>query len=122
VNKAPRGGVLSGLARHARAGGAAATRGQAGRDRGDLGRPGRHRRTRTDRLRTQLVYGIERADNLAIQGPDDLERTTYVLVNLAYRAFQRMDIGAEYTWGERRNRDGQKGHANRLLLGVNFGF
>jgi hypothetical protein len=61
-------------------------------------------------------------DNLTIQGPDDLERTTYVLVNLAYRPFRRMDIGAEYTWGERRNKDGQKGRATRLLLGLNFGF
>jgi len=76
----------------------------------------------TDRLRTAIVYGVARVDNLAIQGPDDLERTTYFLVNLAYRAFPRMDIGAEYTWGERRNQDGQKGHANRLLLGLNFGF
>jgi len=76
----------------------------------------------TDRLRTALVYGTTRVDNLAIQGPDDLERTTYVLVNLAYRAFRRMDVGAEYAWGERRNKDGQKGHANRLVLGLNFGF
>jgi len=76
----------------------------------------------TDRLRSQFVYGVESVDNLAIQGTDALERTTYALANFTYRAFERMDIGIEYSRGERRNADGQTGRANRLLLCLNFGF
>ena len=33
-----------------------------------------------------------------------------------------MDIALEYVWGERRNKDGEKGHANRIQFGLNFGF
>lgn len=51
-----------------------------------------------------------------------LESTTYAVANLLYRPFRRMDVGLEYYWGERSNKDGQTGSANRLLIGVNFGF
>ena len=61
-------------------------------------------------------------DNLAIQPSTALESTTYALVNLLYRPFHRMEVGLEYYRGERTDNDGERGHANRLLIGVNFGF
>jgi hypothetical protein len=76
----------------------------------------------TDRLRSQLVYGVVNVDTLPVQPTAALERTTYALANLIYRPFRRMDVGIEYYWGERKNKDGQTGDANRLMLTVNFGF
>jgi hypothetical protein len=43
-------------------------------------------------------------------------------MNLAYKAFRRMDMAIEYVWGERRNKDGQKASANRIQFGLNYGF
>lgn len=76
----------------------------------------------TTRLRSQFVYGVEDVDNLDIQSGDSYDRAVYVLANLFWRAFNRMDIGLEYNWGQRRNFNGQEGEANRILLGLNFGF
>jgi len=75
-----------------------------------------------DMWRSQVVYGVVSVDNLTLQPASALKRTTYVLVNLLYRPFRRMDIGLEYYWGERENKDGQTGHASRLMFAVNFGF
>jgi hypothetical protein len=76
----------------------------------------------TNKFRSEFVYGVVSVDTLVIQPPGALERTTYALANLLYRPFRRMDFGIEYYWGERENRSGQTGHANRLMLAVNFGF
>ena len=76
----------------------------------------------TNKLRSEFVYGAVKMDNLTIQPSTALESTTYAVANLLYRPFRRMDVGLEYYWGERTNKDGQSGHANRLLIGVNFGF
>lgn len=76
----------------------------------------------SDRWRSEFVYGWVKMDNLTIQPSTALESTTYAVANLLYRPFRRMDLGLEYYWGERTNKDGQSGHANRLLIGVNFGF
>ena len=73
-------------------------------------------------LRSEFVYGVVRMDNLTIQPSTALESTTYALANLLWRPFRRMDAGLEYYWGERENKDGQTGHANRLMFTVNFGF
>jgi len=46
----------------------------------------------------------------------------YILANLAWRAFNRMIIGVEYVPGQRWDRDGTKGYANRLMFTLNYGF
>ncbi len=76
----------------------------------------------TNKLRSAVIYGFVRMDNLEIQPETVLEGSTYAAANLIYRPFRRMDIGLEYYYGERSNKDGETGHANRVLLGVNFGF
>jgi len=74
------------------------------------------------RVRSQLVYGWLSMDNLSIQGDGVIHETTYALANLAYRAFPRMDIALEYTYGERVNKSAASGHANRIMFAVNYGF
>lgn len=33
-----------------------------------------------------------------------------------------MDVGIGYYWGRRENKDGQTGHANRLMVSFYYGF
>jgi len=33
-----------------------------------------------------------------------------------------MDVGVEYYWGERENKDGQSGDARRVMVSALFGF
>ena len=76
----------------------------------------------TDYLRSALVYSVVNVDNLDLEGTDALNETKFFLVNLAYKLFGRMDLGIEYLWGERINKDGKKGRANRIQFVVNYGF
>jgi len=76
----------------------------------------------TDRLRSQLVYGFEQVDNRPLQDDEAFQNTIYALANLAYRPATRFDIALEYAYGRLTNKDDQTGHANRLMLSVNYGF
>jgi hypothetical protein len=75
-----------------------------------------------DRYYSTFAYGVEEVDNLTSQPNDAHHRGTYALVNLGYMAFRRMNVGLEYTWGERENKNGQTGKANRINLAFNYGF
>jgi hypothetical protein len=73
-----------------------------------------------DRWRTTLVGGYLQKSGLSDLPADQLEQSIYSALNLIYRPFNRLDIGLEYYWGQRTNNDGSTGHANRILLGVNY--
>jgi len=75
-----------------------------------------------DYLRSQIVYSVVNVNNLSIEGDNALHITTFALVNLAYTLFERMDICVEYLYGQRENKNGEKGHANRIQVGFNYGF
>lgn len=75
-----------------------------------------------DNLRTQLVYSSVNVDNLSIEEDTALHHTTFALANLSFTLFKRMDIAVEYLYGQRENKDGQTGHANRVQIGFNYGF
>lgn len=76
----------------------------------------------TDNVHTALVYGFVDVDNRDQEGAGALDRSRYVLANLGVRLFSRMYAGLEYTWGERLTKSGQTGHANRVQIGLNYGF
>jgi len=76
----------------------------------------------TDRLRSQLVYGFEQVDNRSLQDDAAYQKTIYALANLAYRPATRFDIALEYAYGRLTNKVDQTGHANRLMLALNYGF
>lgn len=70
----------------------------------------------TDRLRSTMVGGYVKVNNLAIQAGNAFSDSIYALGNLIYSPFKHYDIGLEYSWGQRKNKDDQSGHANRLML------
>ena len=76
----------------------------------------------SSRLRSQFAYGYVSMSTQDIQPDDAFDSSNYLVLNLVCRAFRRMDVGLEYYHGKRAEKDGDHGEADRILLGVNFGF
>lgn len=54
--------------------------------------------------------------------PDDYRMGHYVAANIFWDATPRLQVGAEYLWGQRRNFDGAHAHANRIDVLFQFAF
>lgn len=73
-------------------------------------------------IRSTLTFGAVFVDNLDIQDPGALRRTTRSSVNVAWSPVQSVDLIAELLAGRRVNKDGQDGHAGQFQLGWIFRF
>lgn len=69
-----------------------------------------------DRWRSTAVLGYVRVDNRGIQPDTSFKESYDTLANLIYSPFKRYAIGLAYYWGPRKNKNGQTGHPNRLML------
>lgn len=73
-------------------------------------------------LRSTITYGSLLLDNKPYQSNDAFNRSQYASANLIWRPVSFLDFGAEFLWGERKNKDGEKGKARRLQLSGIFNF
>lgn len=73
-----------------------------------------------DNLRSNVVFGYVNILNQEIQQKEELNQTIYVMVNIIYSPFKRLDVGLEYYYGENTNKFTETGFANRLMLGAKF--
>lgn len=55
-------------------------------------------------------------------GPDAFRRMQYATISGFYNIFADLQVGLEYLYGSRTNRDGVSGHANRVQGMVKFSF
>jgi hypothetical protein len=76
----------------------------------------------TDSLRSNAVFGYVDVDNRNVQPGDTLERTMYFAGNLVWSPVKQMDIGAEYLWGQRDNKNGAVGTARRIQFSTRYLF
>ena len=76
----------------------------------------------TGRWRSTGTFGWVFVDNLAIQEPDALRRTTRGSINAAWSPIPRVDIVAEFLFGRRTNKDQQDGTAGQFQVGWIFRF
>ena len=76
----------------------------------------------TDDLHTQVVGSLEQVFNRGVQADETYKRGLYVLGNLGYRFFFRMDIGVEYYFGKRWEKNDASGYAHRLMFAANYGW
>ena len=76
----------------------------------------------TDSLRSNAVFGYVDLDNRSVQSDDTFERSMYFAGNLVWSPIKQMDIGAEYLWGQRDNKNGATGTARRMQLSTKFTF
>ena len=76
----------------------------------------------SDRIRSNLVYGYVNSDNPEFVSDDAFDNTQYVAVDYIWNPFKTTTFGAEYLWGQRENKNGEKGDTSRFLLSSRFDF
>jgi len=81
-----------------------------------------YERTWTASLRSTFTYGIVIVDNLAVQPSNALRQTNRASVNLTWSPIPRLDLVAEFLFGNRINKDRARGSSSQLQLGTSFRF
>jgi len=76
----------------------------------------------SERWRSTYTYGTVIVDNLAIQPGDALKQTNRGSFNFTYSPTRRLDLVAEYLFGNRINKDGKQGVSSQIQFGTNFRF
>jgi len=74
------------------------------------------------KLRSTFTYGSVLVTNIAAQPGNAFHMTNRWSLNLTWSPIPRVDLVSEYLFGNRINKDGQKGTSNQLQLGTNFRF
>ncbi|WP_091801936.1 DcaP family trimeric outer membrane transporter [Lysobacter sp. yr284] len=75
------------------------------------------------KLRGNLFYSRAQYDNqTALTGLGITKSAQSAHVNLIYTPIPKLDIGAEYIWGQREIETGEKGELNRLQTHVKYSF
>jgi len=70
----------------------------------------------SERWRSNLVYGYVNSDNPDFLSGDTYDNTNYVAADLIWTPYKLVDLGVEYLWGRRENKDGASGTSNRFLF------
>jgi hypothetical protein len=73
-------------------------------------------------LRSTFTYGTVVVDNIEAQPGSSLHMTNRGSFNLTWSPIPRLDLVGEFLFGNRINKDGQKGGSSQLQLGTNFRF
>ena len=73
-------------------------------------------------LRSTLVLGYTQVDNYDFQPDDAYRRTKRITLNLLWSPMTVIDLGIEVLWGERMNKDGERGNATQLQAVATFFF
>ena len=73
-------------------------------------------------LRSTVVLGYTQVDNYDFQLDDAYRRTKRVTLNLIWSPISVIDLGFEFLWGERMNKDGERGNARQFQLVGTFFF
>ena len=82
---------------------------------------GYERRWNSD-LRSTFTYGTVVVDNIDVQPGDAFHMTNRCSVNLTWSPIPRLDLVGEFLFGNRINKDGQRGASSQLQLGTSFRF
>ncbi len=82
--------------------------------RGEEGEPGE--------LRSSAVWGVVHVDNLEFQPASAYRTTNRFSANLVWTPARNSDVGVQYIWGERTNRNGASGQARQFQLRARYAF
>lgn len=72
--------------------------------------------TRVMKLRSSVIWSFVAVNNLDYQPDDAYKRTNRVSVNLVFSPIERIDVGIEYIWGSRVNKNGNTGRAEQVQI------
>lgn len=73
-------------------------------------------------LRSNFTFGMVDVNNPGFVESDSYKRTLRLSSNLIWTPIPRIDIGGEYLWGRRENKDGERGDATQLQFAVKYRF
>jgi hypothetical protein len=73
-------------------------------------------------VETNVTGGILGVVNKSFQLPEDYSSSQYVSANIFWRFTEGGRAGVEWSWGLRRNKNGQSGQATRLSFAAYFDF
>jgi hypothetical protein len=73
-------------------------------------------------LRSTFTYGTVLVDNIEPQPGSSLHMTNRGSFNLTWSPIPRLDIVGEFLFGNRIDKDGERGASSQLQLGTNFRF
>ena len=73
-------------------------------------------------LRSSVVWGAVHVDSLDFQGPNAYRRTNRFSLNLVWVPIRGGELGLQYIWGERFNKDGTSGEARQIQLRTRYLF
>ncbi len=75
-----------------------------------------------DTLRSNFIVSGVQIDNESFQPDDAYKRTIRASTNLFWSPTPRVDVAAEFIWGQRTNRDGQEGDASQVQFATKYRF
>lgn len=75
-----------------------------------------------DELRSSAMYSATGVDPTSAQAGSTLESTSYVAANLIWTAAEHFEVGVEYLYGTRENKDGDDADANRVQVSFIYSF
>mgnify|MGYP000222873739 CR=1 FL=1 len=75
-----------------------------------------------DTLRSNFIVSGVQIDNASFQPDDAYKRTIRASTNLFWSPTPRVDVAAEFIWGQRTNRDGQEGDASQVQFATKYRF
>ena len=74
------------------------------------------------KMRSNLVYSWVSMNNHSFQPGSDLESTTRATINWLWSPIPRVDLGAEFLWGRRQDRNGNEGIAKQFQVATTYRF
>jgi hypothetical protein len=72
--------------------------------------------TRVMKLRSSFIWSFVAVNNLDFQPDDAYRRTNRFSVNVVFSPIERIDLGAEYLYGTRENKNGSRGSSDQFQL------
>ncbi|MGI9326555.1 MAG: DcaP family trimeric outer membrane transporter [Pseudomonadales bacterium] len=74
----------------------------------------------SDRFSSNFIFSRAELTNSAGQAGSTESGFQYLATNIIWSAREQVDVGLEYLFGKREDKDGSSGEANRLHLGIWF--
>lgn len=76
----------------------------------------------TSKLRSSLVYGFVQVQNTDFQPGSVFHQSNYSAANLIWNPIGSLNVGAEFLYGWRVNKDGSSGNAPRIMFSARYNF
>jgi len=74
------------------------------------------------RLRSNVIYGFAQVADTEAEPGSTFHQSNYTAGNLIWNPFGSLNLGAEFLYGWRVNKDGSKGNAPRIMFSAKYNF